>query len=183
MRDAAAAPVDLPLAHDHTAGRRTYGQLMDACGADGASTVPSMGVSPTHRLASEPQTPISLRPDSRTLLIQEAASSSSFISDSEAGLADVKEATGPLLLRVPAGGAAVVRAQVGLAVACWFCASIGVTYMFKFLLSTRNLHAPFFLVGVTNVLVSAFALLLSRLPPLRLATSRAAISRTVARGA
>ena len=57
--------------------------------------------------------------------------------------------------------------RVPLAVCAWFVASIGVTYMFKFLLSARGLRAPFFLVGVTNVLVSALAFGLSRVPQLR----------------
>jgi len=61
----------------------------------------------------------------------------------------------------------MLRMQVTATIGCWFCASVGVTYMFKYLLSTRGLRAPFFLVGVTNVLVSALALLLSRVPPLR----------------
>uniref|UniRef100_A0A7S3SJ05 Sugar phosphate transporter domain-containing protein n=1 Tax=Emiliania huxleyi TaxID=2903 RepID=A0A7S3SJ05_EMIHU len=56
---------------------------------------------------------------------------------------------------------------IAVAVVAWYGSSIGVTLMMKHLLSDVKLRAPFFLVGCTNVLVAAGALLLSRLPPLR----------------
>lgn len=60
--------------------------------------------------------------------------------------------------------ATAMRMRVACAVGAWYCSSIGVTMLFKFLLSTRHFRAPFFLVGCTNVIVSALAAALSCTP-------------------